>query len=120
MTIGKRIIGGYLFALAFLAIVMATGYYSLTAVRQTYDEFLDKDTQLILGAVELKLEARDEAAQVRGLLLYPQERERLTSELRTSQKDFLANKQHEFVLIKVKKTKRNPHGFVELEIPISH
>ncbi|HLD58374.1 MAG TPA: class I SAM-dependent methyltransferase [archaeon] len=42
------------------------------------------------------------------------------NELRTSQKDFLANKQHEFVLIKVKKTKRNPHGFVELEIPISH
>ena len=88
MTIGKRIIGGYLFALAFLAIVMATGYYSLTAVRQTYDEFLDKDTQLILGAVELKLEARDEAAQVRGLLLYPQERERLTSELRTSHRQF--------------------------------
>ncbi len=93
MTIGKKIIGGYLFVLVFLIIVMGTGYYSLTNVRRTYDEFLDRDTQMILGAVELKLEARDEAAQIRGLLLYPQERERLTTDLRESHRQFDAKLQ---------------------------
>jgi methyl-accepting chemotaxis protein len=38
--------------------------------------------------VELKLEARDEVAQIRGLLLYPQERERLTRDLRESHRQF--------------------------------
>jgi methyl-accepting chemotaxis protein len=84
MTIGKKIISGYALVLALLAVVAAVAFYSLKANEKMYAGFLDVDTQAIIGAMELGREARDQVAQYRGLLLYPEQRSRLASELRES------------------------------------
>jgi methyl-accepting chemotaxis protein len=88
MTIGRKIIGGYVLVLALLAIVTAVAFYSLKAIERTNAGFLDVNMQAILGATELQLEARDQAAQYRGLLLYPEQRARLLGELRESHRQF--------------------------------
>ncbi|MBI2986300.1 MAG: MCP four helix bundle domain-containing protein, partial [Deltaproteobacteria bacterium] len=90
MTIGKKIIGGYLVVLVILVVVNAVAFYSFRTIEEAYTEFLDVDTQAILTATELKLEARDQTAQFRGLLLYPEEQSRLVKELRDSQRQFEA------------------------------
>lgn len=84
MTIGKKIIGGYALVLALLAIVTAVAFYSLRAVEGAYVGLLDVDTQAIIGATELRQEARDQVAQYRGLLLFPEHRVRLVNEMRES------------------------------------
>jgi methyl-accepting chemotaxis protein len=88
MTIGRKIIGGYVLVLALLAVVTAVAFYSLKVIERTYTGFLDVNTQAILGATEVQLEARDQAAQYRGLLLYPELYARLLSELRESHGQF--------------------------------
>ncbi|MBI3995191.1 MAG: MCP four helix bundle domain-containing protein, partial [Nitrospirae bacterium] len=88
MTIGKKIIGGYAVVLVILVIVTASGFYSLKVIERAYAEFLDVEAQAILGATELKLIARDQAAQYRGLLLYPEEQGRFVNDLRESHQQF--------------------------------
>ncbi len=88
MTIGKKIIGGYLVVLMILVVVTAAAFYTFRTIDGAYTEFLDVDTLAILTATELKLEARDQTAQYRGLLLYPEEQSRLLKELRDSQRQF--------------------------------
>ena len=88
MGIGKRIIGGYALILALLAAVAAFGFYALRAVEGSYDALLQVNVQAIIGATELKQEARDQVAQYRGLLLYPEQRSRLLADLRESHRQF--------------------------------
>ena len=88
MTIGKKIIGGYVILLALLAIVTAVSFFSLEAIERAYAGFLDTDTQAILAATELRQEARDQVAQYRGLLLYPEQRPRLVNDLRETHRQF--------------------------------
>ncbi|MBI4523301.1 MAG: MCP four helix bundle domain-containing protein [Deltaproteobacteria bacterium] len=86
MTIGKKIVGGYLVILLILVVVTAAAFYALRMIEGAYTEFLDVDAQAILNATELKLEARDQTAQFRGLLLYPEEQSRILPELGDSQR----------------------------------
>ncbi|OGQ82029.1 MAG: chemotaxis protein [Deltaproteobacteria bacterium RIFCSPLOWO2_12_FULL_60_19] len=88
MTIGKKLIGGYVVVLILLLIVTAAAFYLFRTAEGAYTEFLDVDTQAILTATALKLEARDQTAQFRGLLLYSEEQSRLVKELRDSQRQF--------------------------------
>ena len=104
MTIGKKIIGGYAIVLALLAIVTAVAFYSLKAIEGAYAGFLDVDTQAIIGATELRQEARDQVAQYRGLLLFPEQRSRLVNELRESHRQFDA------LLDKVRSLSRSDAG----------
>jgi methyl-accepting chemotaxis protein len=88
VTIGKKIIGGYGLVLALLAVVTAVAFYSLRSIERANAKFLDVNTQAILGATQLQLEARDQVAQFRGLLLYPQQHDRLLNDLRVSRREF--------------------------------
>jgi methyl-accepting chemotaxis protein len=88
MTIGRKIIGGYVIVLAILIIVTAAAFYTFRTVEGAYSEFLDIDTQAILIAANLKLEARDQTAQYRGALLYPQDQNRLIDDMRDSHRQF--------------------------------
>ena len=88
MTIGKKIVAGYALVLALLATVAATGLYSLTAIHGAYSEFIDLNAEAIVGATELKLEVREQTAQYRGFLLYPEERQRLENDLHESYRKF--------------------------------
>jgi methyl-accepting chemotaxis protein len=88
MTIDKKINGGYAVVLGLLIIVTATAFYSLKIIGEAYTGFLDVEAQAILGAVKLKLEARDQTALFRGLLLYPEEQARYMSDLRDSHQRF--------------------------------
>ncbi|MGB5103974.1 MAG: hypothetical protein WBO04_11750, partial [Steroidobacteraceae bacterium] len=71
MTIGKKIIGGYAIVLALLVIVAGVAFYSLRAAEREYAGFLSQEAQAIIRATELGQESRDQVAQYRGLLLYP-------------------------------------------------
>ena len=104
MTIGKKIIGGYAIVLALLAIVAAVAFYALKAVEGAYAGFLDVDTQAIIGATELRQEARDQVGQYRGLLLYPEQRSRLLNDLRES------HRQLDAILDKVRSLSRSEAG----------
>ena len=88
MTIGRKIIGGYVLVLGLLAIVTAIAFYSLKTIERAYVGFLDVDTEAIIGATELGRESRDQVAQYRGLLLYPDQHARLLNELRESYREF--------------------------------
>jgi len=88
MTIGKKIIGGYVVVLMILVVVTAVALYIFRNTEGAYTVFFDTDTQAILTATELKLEARDQTAQFRGLLLYPEDQSRLVKELLDSQRQF--------------------------------
>ena len=70
MTIGRKIIGGYAIVLAILIVVSAAAFYTFRTIEGAYAEFLDSNTQAILMATALKLEARDQTAQYRGALLF--------------------------------------------------
>ncbi|HXG57447.1 MAG TPA: methyl-accepting chemotaxis protein [Thermoanaerobaculia bacterium] len=87
MTIGKRILGGYLVLLALLVLVAAVALRSLQSSEKAYEAFLDEETQAVLAATRLLVEARDQIAQFRGVLLYPDEQERLTADLRSSHRE---------------------------------
>ncbi len=71
MTIGKKIVGGYVIVLALLAIVMLTALYSLARIQATYGDFIDVDEQLVQSADRLRFELNDQVANYRGILLYP-------------------------------------------------
>ena len=109
MTIGKKIIGGYVVVLALLAIVAGVAFYSLKATESAYAAFLDEDTQSIVVATELGREARDQVAQYRGLLLYPDQRPRLVSDLRES------HRQLDALLDKVRNLSRSVAGAALVE-----
>src|SRR3990172_10965138 len=88
MTLGRKIVAGYALVLALLVIAVGAAYYAVGRLQDEYTRFIDVDTQLILGATQLKLELRDQTAQYRGILLYPQEESRLLNELRQSYTQF--------------------------------
>lgn len=88
MTISRKIIGGYLIVLSILIIVAAAAFYTFRTIEGAYAEFLDLDTRAILIATELKLEARDQTAQYRGALLYPEDQNRLINDTRDSHRQF--------------------------------
>jgi methyl-accepting chemotaxis protein len=88
MTIGRKIIGGYLIVLAILIIVCAATFYTFRTIEGAYAEFLDSNTQAILIATALKLEARDQTAQYRGALLYSEEQNKLINDTRDSHRQF--------------------------------
>jgi methyl-accepting chemotaxis protein len=88
MTIGRKIIGGYAIVLAILIVVSAAAFYAFRTIELAYAEFLDVDTRAILIATQLKLEGRDETAQYRGALLYPEEQNRLINDMRESHRQF--------------------------------
>ena len=104
MSIGKRIIGGYVIVLALLAIVAGVAFYSLKATESAYAAFFDEDTRSIVLATELGREARDQVAQYRGLLLSPEQRSRLVNELRES------HRQLDALLDKVRSLSRSDAG----------
>jgi methyl-accepting chemotaxis protein len=84
MTIGKKIIGGYAIVLALLTFVGAAAFYSLKATESAYAGFIDVDILAVIRATQLGQEARDQVAQYRALLLYPDQHARLVDELRKS------------------------------------
>ncbi|MHB1188356.1 methyl-accepting chemotaxis protein [Thiobacillus sp.] len=88
MTIGKKIIGGYVVVLGLLAIVMFVAFYSLDRVQATYDGFIDVDEQLVKGADRLRFELNDQVANYRGILLYPDRRKIHMEDLQANRRRF--------------------------------
>ena len=88
MTIGKKIIGGYVVVLALLAIVMFIAFYSVTRIQATYDGFIDVDERLVEGAGKLRIELNDQVATYRGILLYSDLQQSLWEELQANRRRF--------------------------------
>ncbi len=71
MSIGKKIIGGYVVVLALLVIAVATGYYTINLVQDKYSGFIDVEERQIDDVKHLELIVESEIADYRGFLLNP-------------------------------------------------
>ena len=88
MTVGKKIVGGYVVVLALLALVTITAFYSLTRLQTAYDGFIDVDERLVEGANQLRFELRSQIARYRAILLYPDLQEEYREELQADHRQF--------------------------------
>lgn len=88
MTIGKKIIGGYVAVLTLLALVVCIAFYSLGKIQTTYDGFIDVEAQLVEGAGKLRFELNDQVANYRGILLYADLLQSHLKELQTNRRRF--------------------------------
>ncbi|MCZ7402807.1 MAG: methyl-accepting chemotaxis protein [Candidatus Methanoperedens sp.] len=73
MSIGKKIIGGYIIVLALLLIAVATGYYTINLVQDKYSGFIDINDRQMEDVKELNFIVESEVAEYRGFLLFPDE-----------------------------------------------
>lgn len=71
MTIGKKIISGYLIIFLLLGIVTGIAFYTLDQTRAAYTHFHNVNERLLSGANEIQANAYGYHAHYRGLLLYP-------------------------------------------------
>lgn len=88
MTIGKKIIGGYLVVLALLGMVVLTALYAINRIEKTYGQFVDVDLRLVDSAARLRAEAGIQAASYRAALLFPAARTGYLGELEASRRRF--------------------------------
>lgn len=82
MTIGKKIISGYLVVLVMLVMVTGVGFYSLKSTVDSYEHFLNVEERLIDVANEIKFKVRTQTAHFRAFLLYPEKQEEFLGKLR--------------------------------------
>jgi len=90
MTIGKKIVGGYVVVIALLVIVTVIAFYLLRVTQGTYNRFIDVNQRLINDANELRIEERDQVAHYRAILLYPAEQKKYGDELDKDHESFSA------------------------------
>lgn len=81
MTIGKKIIGGYLIVLGMFVLVAAGAFYALDKVQRDYDSFIAKREALVDQASELRITVSTEIQHYRGLLLFPAEQQHYLRDL---------------------------------------
>lgn len=86
MSVGTKIISGYSIVLALMLIAVGTGFYSTTMLQDTYSEFIAVDEKMIDDINELKFEDRDQIVHLRGLILYPEEKNRYINDLQGDSK----------------------------------
>jgi methyl-accepting chemotaxis protein len=70
MTIGNRILTGYVIVLTISTLASAVGIYSILALRNVYSEFIDKDSAMHQRALSLSMYTEAQSAAFRGYLLY--------------------------------------------------
>jgi methyl-accepting chemotaxis protein len=90
MTIGRKLIGGYLVVLALLALITGIAFYSLNETQSAYDHFLDVNERLVDGSNELRYELRNQTAHYRAILLYPDMQKKYWDDLQSDHSQFAA------------------------------
>jgi len=90
VTIGKKLLWGYLVVLALLVIVTAVAMVSLARVQDTYSRIMDVNAELIEQAQTLGFEVREQVNQYRGALLYEDLRTTYLERMTDSRQSFAA------------------------------
>ncbi len=88
MTIGRKIIGGYIIVLALLVLVTGIAFYALARIQTTYDSFIDVNVQQVEGTGKLRFELNDQIANYRGILLYPDSQKSYLNGLQDNRRRF--------------------------------
>lgn len=88
MTIGRKILGGYLVLLVLLVIVAVIGIAGLRNIESRYAHFLDVNERLVKSSNMLLYEAANEPRFFRAFLLYDDQREEFWKELQDTYKRF--------------------------------
>ncbi|MBL7648241.1 MAG: CHASE3 domain-containing protein [Candidatus Hydrogenedentes bacterium] len=70
MTIGTRVLSGYVVVLALSTLASAGGVWAITEARDAYSEFIDKDSAMHQRAISLSMHAQLQSSAFRGYLLY--------------------------------------------------
>lgn len=81
MSIGKKIIGGYVVVLALLVIAVTTGYYTVNLMQDRYSGFIDLEEQQIDDANHLEIIMESEVGDYRGFLLFPDNQKQYLDDL---------------------------------------
>ncbi len=90
MTIGRKIMGGYLVLLVLLIIVAVVGIVGLRTMESRYTHFLDVNEKLVDASNMLLYETANQPRYFRGFLLYDDLRDEYWSELQDTYKRFNA------------------------------
>ncbi|MGH9456905.1 MAG: HAMP domain-containing methyl-accepting chemotaxis protein [Thermoanaerobaculia bacterium] len=88
MTLGQKIIGGYVAILILLLVVAAVSFYAIGDVEQRYGGFLDDEVAAMVAAQSLAEETDEQILEYRGLLLYPEQTAQFETDLRASHRRF--------------------------------
>lgn len=70
MTIGKRILGGYVIVLTLSTLVCVGSVYAISYVRDAYSEFMDRDERMLQSVLSLQIRVEQQASSYRGYMLY--------------------------------------------------
>lgn len=88
MTIGRKIMTGYLVLLVLLMIVAVIGIVGLRTIESRYTHFLDVDEKLVNASNILLYETANQPRYFRGFLLYDDLRDKYRNELEETYKRF--------------------------------
>ncbi len=88
MTIAKKVIGGYAVILVLMSVAVVIGFYSISMMQDAYTGFIDVNERLVDGSNELRFELRDQVANYRGFLLYPDDRNIYLDDLYQDRRQF--------------------------------
>lgn len=70
MTIGTRVLGGYLVILGLSTLASVAGIWAITEARDAYSEFIDEDSAMHQHALSLSIQSQLQSSSFRGYLLY--------------------------------------------------
>jgi methyl-accepting chemotaxis protein len=84
MTIGRKLLTGYVLVLTLLVVITIVSIYALGQMRASYDRLFDVNQQLAEAASDIGLRVRDQVVHFRGAVLYPQFRDEYVAKLETA------------------------------------
>ena len=88
MNIGKKILVGYALMLLLMLFAVVTGFYGIRTIHSTYNRFTTVEAELVNGADDLRFEVRDQTANLRGLLLFPEQEQHFLDKLQADYNQF--------------------------------
>jgi methyl-accepting chemotaxis protein len=88
MSIGRKVVGGFVVVLLLFCIATAIGFYRLHRVQRAFDRLLDVNVAVMQAADTIRFELRDQIAHFRGFLLYPDQGSYFLSRLEEDRQQF--------------------------------
>ena len=90
MTIGTKIIGGYMVVLSLFLLVAAGAFYARDLEQKQYERYINTREALADGASELRIAVSSQTQHYRGMFLFPQQQQYYVRELENDAQRFTA------------------------------
>lgn len=90
MTIGTKIIGGYVVVLSLFLLVAAGAFYARELEQKQYEHYINARETLADGASELRIAVSSQTQHYRGMFLFPEQQQHYVRELENDAQRFAA------------------------------